>query len=124
MGNSFDPKWGFSLALDTNHEDALNLGNEDIVPLNDLPLGAIGDVKMVEMPNGYSIAFSTKYSKEDMNIVSQEYWRIVEQKATEQRLHFLLNSFLFWLAPCLVLYALGWSISWVYKGFKQKKGGQ
>lgn len=54
----------------------------------------------------------------------KDYRRIVEQKTTEKRLHLILYAFLLWLIPCLTLYALGWSISWIYKGFKQKKDAQ
>lgn len=78
----------------------------------------------IEMPNGHSIKFKEKLSEEDKRIASQEYWRVVEQKATGKRLHLLLYAFLFWLVPCMVLYALGWSINWVYKGFKQKRDAQ
>lgn len=79
---------------------------------------------IIEMPNKHIIHFTVKVSEEDMNIASQEYWRVVEQKATEKRLHLLLYAFLFWAVPCIGLYALGWSINWVYKGFKQKRDAQ
>jgi len=124
-----------------NLEDALALGHEittDFTPVkeedeNVKPKGeksfadeALGteDIdfhEIIEMPNKHTIEFNAKLSEDDKKIASQEYWRIVEQKASEKRHHLLLYAFLFWLAPCMGSYALGWSVNWVYKGFKQKK---
>jgi len=114
-----------------NREDALALGHEIIIDFipdkkeeeNVKPKGG-NWLDIEEMPNKHDIIFNAKSSEEDKRLVSQEYWRVVEQRATEKRLHLLLYASLFWLAPCLVLYALGWSINWVYKGFKQKKVAQ
>ncbi len=78
----------------------------------------------VEMPNKHTIEFKEEYKKEAIEAVSSEYWHIVEQKATEKRLYILLYAFLFWLFPCLALYALGWSFNWVREGFRQKKDAQ
>lgn len=74
-----------------------------------------------KMPNIHTIEFKPNLLEEDMRIASQEYWRAVKQWATGIKLRFMLYAFLFWLGLCMGLYALGWSINWVYKGFKQKK---
>ena len=105
------------MIIPANHADAVILGDESVVPLDALPQRLIWELKMkkLEMPNGHTIAFSAKFSEEDMRIASQEYWKAVEQKATEKRRHLLLYAFLFWLAPCMGLFALGWSINWVHK---------
>jgi len=73
---------------------------------------------IVAMPNKHTIEFKKDYKKEEMEAVSSEYWHIVGQKVTEKRLFLMLYAFFFWLLPCLALYALGWCINWVYKGFK------
>ncbi len=78
----------------------------------------------VKMPNGHIIAFKNKYPEKEAEVVCLEYWRLVEQKAKEKRVHLLLYAFLFWLVPCFGLYAFGWGISWVYKGFKSDKTAQ
>ena len=75
---------------------------------------------IMEMPNKHTIEFNAKLSEENMKIASEEYWRVVKQKTTEKRLHLLFYAFLCWVVPCLSLYALGWSIGWIYEGFKQK----
>jgi hypothetical protein len=112
-----------------NLEDALALGHEittDFTPVKEEEenVKPIDFHPIIEMPNKHTIEFNAKLSEEDMKIASQEYWRIVEQKASEKRHHLLLYAFLFWIFPCIALYALGWSINWVYKGFKQKKDAQ
>jgi hypothetical protein len=78
----------------------------------------------VEMPNNHTIEFKGGLSKKDMETASEEYWRIVEQKATHKRQSLLFYAFLSWIFLCLAFYALGWSINWVYKGFKQKGNEQ
>lgn len=75
---------------------------------------------LIEMPNKHTIEFKAKLSEENMKIASEEYWQVVKQRATEKRLHLLLYAFLFWVVPCLGLYAIGWSIGWVYRGFRQE----
>jgi len=32
----------------------------------------------------------------------------------------ILGTLIFGIAPCIILYALGWAVRWVYKGFKSK----
>ena len=90
------------------------------INLKEIPAGHLN----VEMPNGHIITFNTIFSKKELECAAKEYWGVVEQKATEKRLHLLLYVSLFWLVPCLLLYALGWSVNWVHMGFKQKKDTQ
>lgn len=122
-----------------NYEDALALGGKDVSaspemqPVTIEKTGqkgyyspktgfiALDEMQPVKMPNKHTIYFKAKLSEEDMTIASEEYWRIVKQEATEKRLHLLFYAFLYWVVPCLGFYAFGWSISWVYRGFKQNK---
>jgi hypothetical protein len=71
---------------------------------------------------GFIPVTSSDISKAGMeNGKWENYQRIMERKTTAKRLKFVPSVFLFWLIPCLALYASGRSIYWVYKGFKQKK---
>jgi hypothetical protein len=76
------------------------------------------DVRKVEMPNGHIILFNSKVAKNDMEDAYLEYWSIVEQETRNQRAGFAFYAFLFWLLPCSLVYALGWGVGWVYKGFR------
>lgn len=73
----------------------------------------------IEMPNKHTIQFKNKSSKDDMNAASKEYWLGVEEKTTEKKMHFLVNAFLSWIIPCILLYVAGCGIHWVYKGFRK-----
>lgn len=79
---------------------------------------SLGEHIEVEMPNGHIIVFKDEYPEKEFKKVCLEYWDLVEQKATEKRVNFLIYAFLFWIVPCIGIYAFGWGISWVYKGFK------
>lgn len=72
----------------------------------------------VEFPNGHVIAFSADVSQQEGNKVSREYWSIVEEKASQRKRSLLLRTTFLWLIPCVGLYALGWSVAWVVRGFR------
>jgi hypothetical protein len=50
--------------------------------------------------------------------VASAYWAIVEAEARAARLTTVLRVLLIWSVPCLSLYALGWSVGWVRRGFR------
>ena len=121
------------MIISTTYEDTIGLGGKDVTGefyhstnlsrefiLVPGPERGINE----KMPNGHTIVFRYNCSEEDIRIASQEYWKAVEQKASEKRRHLLLYAFLFWIVPCMGLYALVWSINWVYKGFISKKDTQ
>jgi len=111
----------------TTHDDALALGSDWIpekVRKESYNVNPYFLHRIVEMPNKHIMEFSDNIKEEDIETVSKEYLRIIEQKATEKRLYFVFYAFLFWIIPCLALYALGWSINWVSVGFKKNKKAQ
>jgi hypothetical protein len=75
----------------------------------------------VEMPNKHVIIFNAELSENNRKNASNEYWQIIQRKALEKGFFLSLYAFLFWMATCLGLYALGWSIVWVYNGFKPNR---
>jgi len=77
-----------------------------------------GDVIRVEMPNRHVIPFSREFSEKELEKVAAEYWSIVKKNANEKKIELMVNAGLWWLIPCFVLYVLGWSIGWIYRGFK------
>ncbi len=77
------------------------------------------DVTRVEMPNGHIISFSSKLPQEELEKVSREYWDIVEKSAKEAKAKLIQRESLKWLTSCLAVYALGWSLAWVYRGFRK-----
>lgn len=77
------------------------------------------DVIRVRMPNQHIVPFSAEFSTEELEKVAAEYWNIVEERSHKKKNEFFLYAGLLWLIPCSVIYVLGWSIGWIYRGFKE-----
>jgi len=77
----------------------------------------------VEMPNGTILPFKKGLTNDEMSAAAREYWRIVQDVATERRLRLIGIATVSWLIPCLALYGLGWAIGWVISGFRGKTSG-
>jgi hypothetical protein len=54
---------------------------------------------------------------DDVEKVVNAYTTVVFQAAHAARWSFTARAFLAWFVPCLVLYALGWSVAWIREGF-------
>jgi len=66
------------------------------------------------------LAFMTQYQpneRELQDIVARESKWDIKKRTT-----FISQMFMLWIFPCLAVYALGWAIKWVYKGFVTKSG--
>ena len=50
--------------------------------------------------------------------VANDYLAVVDARLMPLRRRFLLMLSASWLGGCLGLYALGWSIGWVVRGFR------
>jgi hypothetical protein len=72
----------------------------------------------VRMPNGYIMHFSSGLPQKEIEAVANEYWDIVEAEARKERLRYLFLALLWFIVPVSALYGLGWSLGWVYRGFK------
>jgi len=79
-----------------------------------------GLITEIEMPNGYIMTFSSELPEKEVLVVVERYWNIVKNEANEKRIHYLLLASLWWVLPVLALYGLGWSIGWVYRGFRKQ----
>ena len=49
--------------------------------------------------------------------VASAYWAIAEAETRVERWWMAWYLALAWLVPCLALYALGWAVAWVRRGF-------
>lgn len=91
----------------------------DYSSYSDEELKKIAGIQSVKMPNNHVLNFPSKLSEKDKTEVTQDYWRIVEKAASQKRLHYIFMALLFWAGPVIILYALGWSLGWVHRGFKK-----
>jgi hypothetical protein len=72
------------------------------------------------MPNKHIIYFRSSLPEKEIQEVAKEYWSIVEKEAKQRQLNFVLIALLFGSGPVIALYALGWSVAWVDRGFKKR----
>ena len=74
----------------------------------------------VSFPNGavLDVHVAKDGDAEPDSRVGPAYWAVVEAEARSARWTQLWRMGLVWLVPCLGLYALGWSVAWIRRGFR------
>lgn len=75
----------------------------------------------VTLPNGHVLYFLSSLPERDKTEVKQDYWRIIEKEAREKQLQYIFMALYFWAGPVIILYVLGWSVGWIYRGFREKQ---
>jgi hypothetical protein len=79
-----------------------------------------GLIQEVKMPNGHVMAFSSDLPIQDTEAVAKAYWSIIEKESRQKRVQYVLQAFLWWIGPVIVMYGFGWSVGWVYRGFRKQ----
>jgi hypothetical protein len=79
-----------------------------------------GVITEVEMPNRHTLVFDSEVPRNEQEAVAKAYWKTVEGAANEERWKYVGLAFLWWVIPVLAVYALGWSVGWVYPGFRHQ----
>lgn len=72
----------------------------------------------IESPNGAVIDFQVAVAPKDMERVATAYWAVVESETRAEGRQRAWRVPLVWIIPCLTLYAFGWAIAWVRRGFR------
>jgi len=57
---------------------------------------------------------------DDVQRGAHVYFQVVEEDTRSQRRSAVGIALAVWLLPSLTLYAFGWIVGWVYRGFKPK----
>lgn len=73
----------------------------------------------VEMPDGHILVFKAGLKENEVQSVALEYNKIIERKLNIERFNHMLQALLLWILPSIFLYIFGWSIGWIYRGFKK-----
>lgn len=73
----------------------------------------------VRAPNGHLIQYAGKLSTEELKSIVDEYSDLLDAKANRAKVDLVLRAFAFWLCSSLIVYCFGWSVGWVYHGFKK-----
>ncbi len=89
---------------------------EDARPV---PPGAILVSSAVQFPNGavLQIHVAKEGDKEPDVRAAAAHWTVVESAARTARWQTARQMILLWVIPCFMLYALGWAVAWVRRGF-------
>ena len=74
----------------------------------------------VALPNAHTLYFAENKPEDLMWQVANDYLAVVDARLSPLRRRFLLMLSVCWLGGCLGLYALGWSIGWVVRGFRRR----
>ena len=80
------------------------------------PLDAVIETTQ-EMPNGDVLRFWPETEQATVAAVARAYEDALDTQLRQERRAFALWAAAFWLVPCLVAYALGWAVGWIYRGF-------
>lgn len=116
----------FPSARDISHielfEDKLSTASkEKLAPVDNK--GIIWDDVVglkIEMPNKHILSFAKGVSSSEAELVSKEYYHILLEKVYVKRFQSILLALAIWVGAIGVIYAFGWSIGWIYRGFKKK----
>ena len=116
----------FPSARDISHnklfEDKLSTASKEMLaPVDDK--GIIWDDVVglkIEMPNKHILRFAKSVSSSEAEIVSKEYYHILLEKVYVKRFQSILLALAIWAGTIGITYVLGWSIGWIYRGFKKE----
>jgi len=74
---------------------------------------------ILEMPNGHTFEVPGNTTPEQAQEVAKDYVAVLNSIANERRFSAVVNAFLAWVIPCLVILALGGAVHWIYRGFRR-----
>lgn len=77
------------------------------------------DPIILEMPNGYEFLVADDTTSEQTQLVARDYVRVLQSTVSERRIAAVGNAFLLWFVPSILVCALGLSVAWVLRGFKE-----
>ena len=75
--------------------------------------------RLLEMPNGHRFEVAGDTKPEQATMVIQEYTRVLQLSARDDKVAASLKGFLTWLLPSLLICALGFSGAWIRRGFAE-----
>ncbi|MBK8908367.1 MAG: hypothetical protein IPM60_10810 [Rhodospirillales bacterium] len=77
-------------------------------------------IEQVEMPNGHFLTFSKDLPEGEKEDAARAYWTVVERTAADERFQYIVSAIGWWIGPVIALYVIGWTVGWVYSGFKTR----
>lgn len=85
-------------------------------------VGKYSNIRSVEtLPNGLEFSVASGMSQADIDYVRNDYTNVDNKIVNKKRISFIWQMAMFWIAPCIVIYVIGLSLNWVYRGFKKEQ---
>ena len=78
---------------------------------------------LVVQIDGRTVQFVNGVSREDMNLIAGSYHAALLRILAIKREALAIQAFALWMVPAVMLYALGWAIGWIRRGFRGKPPG-
>ncbi len=85
---------------------------------NDLSDAKLASALRAKFPEYADLQADSFVADEDIRKVAQAYWDVVTGATRAARRSLTIYALLGGVVPCLMLYALGWSVGWVRRGFR------
>ena len=85
---------------------------------NQLAPASSTDATDVRMPNGHVIHVLKGIEPKRSTPVLAEYESQLQDALRTKRVKFIVFLIGAWLGSCALVYGFGWSVGWVYRGFK------
>lgn len=73
----------------------------------------------IEEPNGHILRVKKGLKEEEIVAVAEDYKRILERQVKKNGIAHGLMMLAYWTVPSMLIYLLGWTVGWVYRGFKK-----
>jgi hypothetical protein len=73
--------------------------------------------RIVDITDGHTVQFLAGTSQGEMNQTTKAYYTGLRRVLTLKRATFVGEALASWLVPAFALYALGWAVGWVRRGF-------
>ena len=71
-----------------------------------------------QMANGHTLIFRAGQNQTAIDAAAKAYWASVEHATTRTQELFALQAAAWWAVPLFLLYVLGLSVRWIYRGFR------
>jgi hypothetical protein len=75
--------------------------------------------RVLELPNGQTLNVPGNTTDEQIQEVTKDLARVRKSIANERHNGALRRILILWIAPCAIALILGWSITWIRRGFKR-----
>lgn len=71
--------------------------------------------------DGHTLQFRSAIAEQEMDKAAAEYYSALRQLVAAERKSRVGQTFAIWAVPAVALYAIGWALAWVRRGFRNTR---